>query len=345
MTVSAKPDDTAPSAQPLVQVRTPCYNRPDFLRRALGSLQAQTWENWVCDVYDDSTNDACQALVAELQDPRIRYHRNAPRRFASANIDQCFSKANPHGATYFCLLEDDNYFLPEFMEANIALLEKWGGKVVLRNQLLETKAGTEDAVVTDRGLMDAAFDEGPLSATEMRLCLLCGIGMSHGGLFWTHDCETDFEIHHPVNSTILEPARTYVLKDDVWCALEPQAIWAENGENTTRDDGNDYLARLGRISRTLKNERNLIALRRSVWRDAPAQTQARFLSQDLFRYEERLRAQGLATSWISWQKNGFLAATALPRWVIRNLVALTFFRPEAGIRALIAGEAEKTRKP
>ncbi len=42
----------------LVHIRTPTYKRPAALKRALQSMIAQTWENWVCDVYDDDPDAA-----------------------------------------------------------------------------------------------------------------------------------------------------------------------------------------------------------------------------------------------------------------------------------------------
>lgn len=329
---------TAPmhSGRPLVHVRTPCYERPDFLRRALQSLIAQTWDNWVCDVFDDSQSDLCRQVVEDLGDSRIQYRKNAPRKFASANIDQCFSKANPHNAQYFCLLEDDNYFLPGFMEKNINLLQDWGGKVVLRNQIMECKSGTDEAYLSDIRLMSKTFDEGVLSAEKIRLSLLAGIGISHGGLFWAHDCKTDFEVHAPVNATILETARTYLLEDDVWCALEPEAVWAQNGENTTRDLGADYFARLGRIKRTLQNERNMAALRRAAWKAASGDAQADFLQSRLFRYDAARRARGLLSSWISIRAGKLLPIKERGRLLLRSLLVNTAFQAEPGVRQVIA---------
>ena len=82
----------------LVQVRTPTYRRPEALRRALGSLIAQSWPHWVADVCDDDPEQAGRAVVEALGDDRIRYHHNTPQRYASSNIDACFSAVNPSNA-------------------------------------------------------------------------------------------------------------------------------------------------------------------------------------------------------------------------------------------------------
>ena len=121
---------------PLVHVRTPTYRRPEDLKRCLQSLQRQTWSNWICDVFDDDPDASGRDVVGEMGDSRIRYRRNATQKFASANIDQCFSSANPHGADYFCVVEDDNAILPDFMETGIADCLEYGVEILLRDQLV-----------------------------------------------------------------------------------------------------------------------------------------------------------------------------------------------------------------
>ena len=221
------------------------------------------------------------------------------------------------------------------MEKNINVLQEWGGKVVLRNQIMECNSGTEDAYLSETQLMSKAFDEGVLPADAIRLSLLAGIGISHGGLFWAHDCKTDFEVHAPVNATVLESARTYLLEDDVWCALEPEAVWAQNGENTTRDLGADYFARLGRIKRTLQNEKNMAALRQAAWKAASRDVQSAFLQSQVFRYDAARRARGLLSSWISIRAGKFLPVKERARLLLRSLLVNTAFRVEPGVRQVI----------
>lgn len=82
-----------PSAS-LVHVRTPTYNRPEALKRAIGSLLAQTWANWVCGVHHIPAG-AGMAAVEAVADPHIPYNPNAPQGFAFKNMDQCVTAASP----------------------------------------------------------------------------------------------------------------------------------------------------------------------------------------------------------------------------------------------------------
>ncbi|SMQ76006.1 Glycosyl transferase family 2 [Devosia lucknowensis] len=270
----------------LVHIRTPTYRRPEALRRALYSMVDQTWPHWICDVYDDDPDRAAEAVVAEIGDARIHYHANSPQRFASRNIDQCFAASNPHGADYFCVVEDDNFLLRDFCAANIALLDEQGVEIVLRNQLFEYASGTADARLGEDGVLDALFTEGRYEADAFRLSLLAGIGVSNGGLFWSRHAVSPLEIQYSCTATLQEYLRTYSISEPVYVAMEPLAVWAENGAGTTRNAELDasYLRRELDLKRAIQD------LRRRVWDDATSAQRDRFLTDPLFTTPTDIRA-------------------------------------------------------
>ncbi len=278
----------------LVQVRTPTYRRPEALARALRSLQGQTWQDWVCDVYDDDPEGSARAVVEALGDGRIHYHRNAPQRYASRNIDACFARDNPRGAAFFCVVEDDNFLLPDFMEANIALIREKGVGIVLRNQLFEWRSGTAEAKVGPEAVLDGKFLEGRYTPALFRLAMVADIGVSNGGLFWSRGIQSDLEIGFGCTATMQEYMRTYALEDDIWVAMEPMAVWAENGEGTLRDMGD----RARYLRRELDLKRSLQVLRRRAWARAGAADRAAYVRGEAFAYPAGMRIEGLARSFI-----------------------------------------------
>ncbi|TKA95200.1 glycosyltransferase family 2 protein [Cereibacter changlensis] len=327
-----------PDHTPLVQVRTPTYRRPAMLRRCLQSLQAQTWSNWVCDVQDDSPDSACEAVVRALGDPRIHYRRNEPRLYASKNIDSCFSRKNPRNADYFCLVEDDNWLLPEFMRANIELARREGVEVVLRNQLVELGSGTEEARLSAFGILDGKFVEGRYDPGLFRLALMADIGMSHGGLFWSRKATSDFEIGFPVSATLQEYMRTYAVEEPIYVALEPLAVWAENGEDTTRNLG----ARVGYLRRELTLKRSIAALQRRAWQRATPEDREGFLTSPRFRYAKADRARGMVKSLTRLAVGDALPAKEHARLVLRGAMIRVLGRVEPGLQAFFeAREAEE----
>ncbi len=316
-----------PAAPPKVHVRVPTYKRPDALRRALQSLQDQTQPNWVCEVFDDCADASTAEVVDSLEDPRIRYVQNPKSLKASANIDQCFSKRNPFRAEYFCVLEDDNQLLPRFFEDNIAVCTNYRVEIVLRNQLVETGFMTDQAATTDWALLDDKFCEGRYAPDTLRLSLMADMGVSNGGLFWSHRASSDLEVHVPCSATLQEYLRTMSIVEPIYVAMEPLAIWAENGASTTRDAG----TAASWFRRELSLKRSVVLLQREIWRATNFKTRALFLDDQRLRYPRALRADGLVKShaWLG-------ASRALPvrralRLMTRGLMIRTLGRPERGV--------------
>ena len=278
--------------QPLVHIRTPTYRRPKALRRCLESLQAQTASRWICDVYDDCPDGSAQEMIAELDDPRIRFQHNQQQLFASKNIDNCFTKQNPHEADYFFVLEDDNYVLPDFISNNIALCVQHQVHILFRNQLVEFNSGAVDAYISTQGILDDKLEGGLYQPETFRLCLMADIGVSNGGLFWSKNAITDLEIHFECSATLQEYMRTFAICEPIYVAMHPLAVWAENGEGTTRDLGAD----IGFYKRELTLKRSIGILQRKAWAQATIQDRKAFLTNPVFRYPERQRATGLVKS-------------------------------------------------
>lgn len=278
----------------LVQVRTPTYRRPDALRRALSSVMAQSWPNWIVDVFDDDPDQAGRAVVEGLSDARIRYHHNQSQRFASKNIDACFSSENPNDAEYFCVVEDDNFLLPGFMAENIGLSRQRGVEILLRNQLVEHRSGTTDAHLSEGGVLDGLFVEGTYPAEQFRMSLLVGIGVSNGGLFWSRRAASKLEIGYPCTATMQEYLRTFSIAEPIHVAMTPLAVWAENAEQTTRNAG---LA-ASYLRRELDLKRQIQALQRIVWNQSPAASRSAFLTDAIFVPPPAARAKSLSKALI-----------------------------------------------
>ncbi|SEQ41979.1 Glycosyl transferase family 2 [Devosia sp. YR412] len=310
----------------LVHFRTPTYKRPEQLRRALDSMIAQTSPAWVCDVYDDDPSEAGGFVVAELNDPRIRYTPNKPQLFASRNIDHCFSADNPHGAEYFCVVEDDNFILPTFVADNIALMRREGVEIVLRNQLVEYASGTAAASVGTVGVLDDLFTDGLYQAEEFRLALLAGIGVSNGGLFWSVRARSPLEIQYGCTATLQEYLRTYSIAEPVYVAMEPLAVWAENAEQTTRNAELDA----SYLRRELDLKRAVQALRQKVWSETSIGQRAAFMTNPRFAAPVSVRATNVAKALIGEKLAGHVSPLEALRLRSRGMLirALGRLTPE-----------------
>jgi hypothetical protein len=112
-----------------VRVFLATYRRRDLLPRALQSLRAQTMTDWVCELHNDDPADAFPGeLVRELGDPRVQLVVH-PRNLGGTGTFNLFFQ--PTAEPFYSLLEDDNWWDPEFLETMLAAAEAYPKAVVL----------------------------------------------------------------------------------------------------------------------------------------------------------------------------------------------------------------------
>jgi glycosyltransferase involved in cell wall biosynthesis len=108
---------------PKVSVVIPTYNRPHLIGRAIKSVLDQTYQNFEIVVIDDSPNEETEKIIKSLNDKRIKYIRNEERKGLSAARNQGV-KMSDLSAKYIAFLDDDDEWLPQFLEKTINELEK-----------------------------------------------------------------------------------------------------------------------------------------------------------------------------------------------------------------------------
>jgi glycosyltransferase involved in cell wall biosynthesis len=106
------------AAQPLVSILVPAYNGARFLREALDSLLAQTYENIEIILLDDASTDATPQVAAEYVD-RIQYIRQPRNLGIYDNVNAGIALARGEFvATYHA----DDIYLPTIVQAQVEYL-------------------------------------------------------------------------------------------------------------------------------------------------------------------------------------------------------------------------------
>lgn len=119
-----------------VSVCIPTYNRAHFLPEAIASVQAQTESDWELIVCDDGSRDGTPDLMANYDDPRIRYLRHETNIGKSNNMRSGYEAAM---GQYFVKFDDDDRLMPDFLAKTTQVLDQ---------------NGTVDLVGTDHWVMD-----------------------------------------------------------------------------------------------------------------------------------------------------------------------------------------------
>ena len=105
---------TAAGPRPTISVLLTTYNRSSLLRRSLGSILGQDFTDFEVVIVDDQSTDDTPDVVAQYDDPRIRYIRNKEnmaRKGGDRSIFQRFVNEQARG-DFFLWLCDDDYWIP-----------------------------------------------------------------------------------------------------------------------------------------------------------------------------------------------------------------------------------------
>lgn len=113
----------------VISVVIPSYGRTDTLKRAIGSCLKQTYTDIEVIVVDDNANNnAAQELemiVSEFGDSRIRLVHNKENLGGALARNEGIKIAE---GEYIAFLDDDDEFLPEKLEKQVATLESSADK-------------------------------------------------------------------------------------------------------------------------------------------------------------------------------------------------------------------------
>ncbi|MET1754008.1 glycosyltransferase [Novosphingobium sp. RD2P27] len=148
-------------ALPLISVVIPVYNRANTLLAALQSVFDQTLQDFEIIVVDDGSSDDPEAVVRQLNDPRVRYTRQDNQ---GANVARNLGISLARGK-WIALLDSDDRFLPHHLS-------------VAYNRLKGTKSAYFSRVIVDRGNGSTFLKppRGPKSGEPLSEYLCCDAG-------------------------------------------------------------------------------------------------------------------------------------------------------------------------
>lgn len=108
---------------PRVSVGLPVYNGENYLRYAVDSVLAQTFQDWELIISDNCSTDATAAICREYaaRDPRVRYFRNEKNLGGIPNHNRTVDLAR---GQYFKYYAHDDVLLPTFLERCVEALDR-----------------------------------------------------------------------------------------------------------------------------------------------------------------------------------------------------------------------------
>lgn len=97
----------------------PCFNARTHLPKSIGSVLAQTFQDWELIAVDDGSGDGTLAWLQDQADPRIRpLHQSNAGASAARNLGLGAARGD-----YIAFLDADDTWAPTFLEKMLAALE------------------------------------------------------------------------------------------------------------------------------------------------------------------------------------------------------------------------------
>lgn len=90
-----------------------CHNRPDDTRQAIASVLAQTDQDFILTISDNSSNDEVEQMVKQ-DFPHVGYVRRRPMLPVQGHFNRCIDDAQQND--YFCLFHDDDLMDPSYVQ-------------------------------------------------------------------------------------------------------------------------------------------------------------------------------------------------------------------------------------
>lgn len=188
---------------PTVRIFVPTYRRPRLLSRALASLQAQTFTDWVCEVHNDDPADPAPAeLVARLADLRITLVTHERNLGGTATFN-LFFRAAPE--PFYSMLEDDNWWEPDFLATMLATAVAHPGVTVFWANLRLWQEQADGSFVDTGRLVWPAGDTARVLPWGDP-AQICGALHSHGAALFRSRAGDDFSTPD-VPIAVTEPFR------------------------------------------------------------------------------------------------------------------------------------------
>ncbi|MES1220934.1 MAG: glycosyltransferase family A protein [Bacteroidota bacterium] len=113
---------TTNSPSPRISIILPTYNRAEYIVETIESIRNQTYPNWELLVIDDGSKDNTEALIREIKDERIQFHKTKKRLGIAGTRNEGLRIAD---GDLIGFMDSDDLWAPAKLEKQVAALEQY----------------------------------------------------------------------------------------------------------------------------------------------------------------------------------------------------------------------------
>jgi len=106
--------------EPFVSILMNCYNGERYLREAIESVLAQTFQNWELIFWDNQSTDQSATILKSYKDPRLKYFLSPEHTDLGGGRAKAFQCLT---GDFIAILDTDDIWLPKKLEKQVPLFE------------------------------------------------------------------------------------------------------------------------------------------------------------------------------------------------------------------------------
>ena len=222
--------------QPTIHVYIITYRRHLMLKRAITSVQRQTYRNIAVKIVNDDPEDhAIIDIVKEFADERISLFMPVQKRGATRNFNLAFCDPT---ARYVSILEDDNWWEPTFLEEMYrALVEHPESDVAVGNETVWKELGdgtwqnTRTTIWSINGLQQYSYS----------LEQICGSAkICNSSMLVRLGNQSDFKTPDSIPVDVTEHFRERLFQNPILLLGAPLVNYAETTQTARSAKGNKW---------------------------------------------------------------------------------------------------------
>jgi glycosyltransferase involved in cell wall biosynthesis len=143
------------NTKPQLTIGLPVYNGQNYVRQAIESILAQTYQDFELIISDNASTDRTGDICREyLKDPRVHYYRSKTNNGIPWNWNRVFELST---GVYFKWAAHDDTMAPEFVERCIRQLE---------NDPTIVLCHSKDAIIDENSKVVGAYQLGDIKDSE-----------------------------------------------------------------------------------------------------------------------------------------------------------------------------------
>jgi glycosyltransferase involved in cell wall biosynthesis len=219
-----------PLNPPLVSINIPCYHQLGHARQCVGSILAQTFDDFEITLLDDGGSDEYRDYVQSLGDSRVRYQRNPERLGAMRNM---FHGITTGRGTYSMAFHEDDLLGTHYLATAVRFLEDHPGCGFIGGELrefdTEPRAGAVEAPADPATIV--SFDSG----TEFLRGVFRGIEPMFGSIVYRRSAVAGLRAALDEFATLADrPFLMEILANWSGAVIRDPLVWYRKHDDTDR---------------------------------------------------------------------------------------------------------------